>query len=167
MPTNLLEATRQNHALEHATIAVLLGRLGPGLRAAGRAAPNGFHIYGDIPSPMVEEAAKEALHRLRHGEASLAVSPFCGTNYVTAGILAGIATTLALGNGPRLKRLPWAILASVWAVLVGWPLGRLAQKHLTTSPDLSQVSIEKISRQGEGRFLRHWVQTSRSEAVKT
>lgn len=162
MAANMLEATRQNHALEHATIAVLLGRLGPSLRAGGRATPNGFYIYGDIPSQAVEEAAREALYRLHQGESSLAVSPFCGTNYAVAGTLAGIASTLALGSHNRLKRLPWVILASVWAVLVGWPLGRLAQKHLTTSPNLSQVSIDKIVRKNKGRLSQHWVQTSRA-----
>ena len=42
-----LDAVRRNHALEHATVAVLLARRGP-MRLAGRASGDGFFILGDI-----------------------------------------------------------------------------------------------------------------------
>ena len=127
-PPNPILATRQNHALEHATIAILLQRSGVNTRIAGRASAGGFHLYGNLSTPVVEDAAKEALRRLKNGEAELALSPFCGTNIAVAGILAGVASILAMGSGNRFLNLPRVILATMVAVLAAQPLGKLVQK---------------------------------------
>jgi hypothetical protein len=154
-----IESVRRNHALEHATVAILMGRLGPGVRMVGRATSNGFYIYGDVPTDRLEESAAEGLARLKRGEAGLAVSPLCGTNLAVAGLLAGASSLLALGNRSRLERLPNVLLSAMLAVLAAQPLGRLVQRHITTSPDLADMEIVGI-RQGEhGAARYHKVET--------
>jgi hypothetical protein len=155
----LIGSVRRNHALEHATVSILLARLGPGVRMVGRATTDGFYIYGDIPTDRIEESAAEGLERLKRGEASLAVSPLCGTNLAVAGLLAGASSLLALGNRSRLQRLPNVLLSATVAVLAAQPLGRLAQRHITTSSDLADMEIVGV-RQGGHRVARyHKVET--------
>ena len=155
---------RRNHALEHATIAVLANRLGRDVRLIGRATRNGYYLYGDMQAEQVEVAAQEALERLRRGEAHLAVSPMCGTNLAVAGILAGLSSIVALGNRSRLERIPNVLLASMLAVLVAQPLGRIVQKHLTTDPDLSDTELVSINEGGRGPGRFHRVETVRRPA---
>ena len=160
MSDNLINALRRNHALEHATIAVLARRMDLNVRLVGRASFDGFYIYGSIPSEAIKEAASEGLARLQRGESELAVSPLCGTNITVAGILAGIACLLALGNKNRRQRLPQAILAATWAIMLSYPLGRAVQKYVTTSANLSNVSIKRITRRGIGRQVLYKVETT-------
>ncbi|MCS7002242.1 MAG: DUF6391 domain-containing protein, partial [Dehalococcoidia bacterium] len=55
MPIPIIDATRQNHALEHATISILLQRLPQPVRLIGRSTPFGFYIHGDVPTePLIE-----------------------------------------------------------------------------------------------------------------
>ncbi|HEX77852.1 MAG TPA: hypothetical protein G4O03_05500 [Dehalococcoidia bacterium] len=159
MISEAIKALRQNHALEHATISLLLQKVGLHTRLMGQATPGGFYIYGDVPTEMVAEAASEALSRLQKGEVRLAVSPFCGTNFVVAGILAATATIVALGRKNWLRRLPNAILASVLGVLVAQPLGGLTQRYITASTDLVNVRIKGVVAYGKGRTTRHKVET--------
>lgn len=143
-----ISLVRANHSLEHATVAILLSKLGPQLRVIGRATNNGFYFYGNLPLEEVHAAAEEALQRLQAGESELAVSPFCGTNYATAGLLSGLGAVLAsAGRGSVFLRLPNALFASLVGVMVGFALGRLVQKYLTTSPDLSGLRIVRIEKQ--------------------
>ena len=160
----IIGSIRRNHALEHATIAVLAHRLGHDIRLVGRATSKGFYLYGDMPAERVRESADEALDRLRQGEAHLAISPMCGTNLAVAGMLAGLSSLLALGNRSRLERVPNVLLASMLAVLAAQPLGRLAQKHLTTDPDLSDTEVVGIRQGGRGPGRFHQVQTTRVRA---
>jgi hypothetical protein len=158
---DIIGSVRRNHALEHATVSILMGRLGPGVRMVGRATGNGFYIYGDVPTDRLEESAAEGLERLKRGEASLAVSPLCGTNLAVAGLMAGASSLLALGNRSRLERLPNVLLSATVAVLAAQPLGRLVQRHITTSSDLADMEIVGI-RQGEhGAARYHKVETRR------
>lgn len=161
MSLKFASALRQNHALEHATIALLVKRLGMGTRLIGQATPGGFVIYGDIPTQAVEEAVSEGLSRLQRGEAELAVSSMCGTNLVVAGLLAGISVLAVVGSKNRLRRLPHAVLAAVWAVVAAQPLGRLAQRHITTSADLSRVRMARVTHRGRGRRTRHKIEIIR------
>ena len=158
----LISTVRRNHALEHATIAVLANKLGHDVRLVGRATRSGFYLYGDMPADRVEESAVEALYRLRRGESHLAVSPMCGTNLAVAGVLAGLASLLALGNRGRLERVPNVLLASMLAVLMAQPLGRLAQKHVTTDADLSDTELIGFRQGGRGPGRFHKVDTSRA-----
>jgi len=164
MLSHMIGSIRRNHALEHATIAVLAGKLGHDVRLVGRATRNGFYLYGEMEEDEVSACAQEALYRLRRGEAHLAISPMCGTNLAVAGLLAGASSLLALGNRSRLERVPNVLLASMMAVLAAQPLGRLAQKHLTTDPDLSDTELVGIKQGGRGPGRFHKVSTSRIRA---
>ena len=161
MLREIIGSVRRNHALEHATISVLAAKLGHDVRLVGRATRNGFYLYGDMPTDRVKESATEALHRLRQGEGHLAISPMCGTNLAVAGILAGLSSLVALGNRSRLERIPNVLLASMLAVLVAQPLGRVAQKHVTTHPDLSDTELLGIRQGGRGPGRFHKIETLR------
>ncbi len=164
---NLVGTVRRNHALEHATIAVLLRRIGHDIRMVGRATGNGYYLYADVPTELLEESTREALYRLKAGEGHLAVSSLCGTNLAVAGGLAGIASMLTLGSGNRAEKLPNVILASMVAVLVAQPVGRMLQQYLTTSPDLSDTDIVGIKTGGRGGARYHKVQTRRGASAAT
>ena len=164
MLKRVINAIRRNHALEHATISILLSRHGPHMRVIGRAAPDGFYIYGDIPTERLKEFAHEGLERLQRGESHLAVSPLCGTNLAVAGVLAGLASLFAMGSRNRLQGIPGAIMAAMLAVIAAQPLGRLVQKHVTTSPELDGIRIISVERMGR-RFPRlHKVRTASAPA---
>jgi len=164
MLKRVINAIRRNHALEHATISILLSRHGPHMRVIGRAAPDGFYIYGDIPTERLKEFAHEGLARLQRGESHLAVSPLCGTNLAVAGVLAGLASLFAMGSRNRLQGIPGAIMAAMLAVIAAQPLGRLVQKHVTTSPELDGITIISVEPMGR-RFPRlHKVRTASAPA---
>ncbi|MEZ4502776.1 MAG: DUF6391 domain-containing protein [Dehalococcoidia bacterium] len=133
-----LESVRRNHALEHATVAVLFARHGPS-RIAGRAAGNGFFLLGDVSPDELGDAAAEALQRLQQGQASLAVSPLCGTNLAVAGFLGAGAATAAMHRDSG--RFGNAFTMTMFAVMMAQPVGRVVQKYLTTSPHLEGVEV--------------------------
>ena len=158
-------SVRRNHALEHATIAVLAGRLGHDVRLVGRATFNGFYLYGDLREDQIRDCADEALQRLRHGEGYLAVSPMCGTNLAVAGVLAGLSSMMALGSRSRLECTPNVLLASMLAVLAAQPLGRYVQQYFTTDADLSDTEVLGIRTGGRGPASFHKVETRRGPAL--
>lgn len=160
----LAGAVRRNHALEHATIAVLLRRIGHDVRMVGRATGDGYYLYADIPTELLEEATHEALRRMKSGEGYLAVSPFCGTNLAVAGALAGVASMVTMGTGNRSQKVPNVILASMLAVLAAQPLGRIVQRYLTTSADVGDTEIVGIRAGGRGGARFHKVRTRRMTA---
>src|SRR5690242_3307399 len=88
-----IDRTRRNHGLEHATITILSQRQ-RGVSLVGRSTPNGFHLYGNVSTEALRDSVDEALRRMKAGEVGLAVHPNCGTNFVTAGIAAGLAAYL-------------------------------------------------------------------------
>ena len=162
MLAHLIGSVRRNHALEHATIAVLLAKLGREVRMVGRATRDGYYLYADIPPALLDESTHEALARLKSGEGYLAVSPLCGTNIAVAGALTGIVSVLTMGRARKLENMPNVILAAMLAVIAAQPLGRAVQKYLTTSPDLADTEIVGIKSggRGGGRFFK--VQTART-----
>ena len=126
----------------------------------GRATADGFYVYGDASTEAVSEAAEEGLARLKQGEDNLAMSPLCGTNLSVAALLAGLASMLALRGKDRSGRLPAVFLATLTAVVLAQPLGRLAQKHLTTSTDVAGVHIAGVTSKGSGMRTRHKIKTA-------
>jgi len=162
MVGRLVGTIRRNHALEHATIAVLLRKIGHDVRMVGRATGDGYYLYADVPTDMLEDATHEALQRMKSGEGYLAVSPFCGTNLAVAGALAGVASMVTMGNSNRGEKVPNVILASMLAVLAAQPLGRIVQRYLTTSPDVGDTEIVGIKTGGRGGARFHKVLTRRS-----
>ena len=121
----LIERIRQNHAIEHATIAVLgrkhdqVGRLG------GSAKQDGFFVYGPTTAERIEDAAQEAVERLRAGESHLAISPFCGTNFLLGGMTTALLTGAILGTRNRVGRLPQAMGLSALALIGSFRAGAL------------------------------------------
>ena len=71
------------------------------------------------------------------------MTPLCGTNIATAGILASLATLAVAGTDAR-RRLANGMLAGIVAVTVAQPSGRLIQEKLTTSPDLADTEMVAI-----------------------
>ncbi|TET29357.1 MAG: hypothetical protein E3J69_13470 [Anaerolineales bacterium] len=146
-----LSRIRRNHALEHATIHILNQQF-PNHRFIGRSNTQGFFLYGDVPIDVLESAVQEALRRLRNGEHQLAIHPNCGTNLVTSAILAGTASFLTLMSSEhenwrrRAERLPLAIAATLFALIVSQPLGLSVQQHITTQGDPEQLEVLSIRR---------------------
>ena len=161
----MVGTVRRNHALEHATITVMLRKIGHDVRMVGRATGDGYFLYANVPTSLLEESTNEALARLKSGEGHLAVTPLCGTNIAVAGALTALAATFAMGSGPRrTEKLPNAVLAAMLAVVAAQPIGRLIQRHLTTSPDLGDTEIVGIKQGGRGGATFHKVMTRRAQS---
>ena len=159
----MVDRTRRNHGLEHATLTLLAKKI-PGLVGAGRSTPNGFYLYGDLSSEAVAEAAQEALDRMKAGEVQLAVHPNCGTNFVTAGFAAGLAAFVGFlgANSRRARwgRLPMVIGLCSLALIAAHPLGLVIQRDITTSGDMRDLQIAHITRSTRGRLTVHFVATA-------
>ena len=61
---DIISATRRNHALEHATVTVLLERFGFTRSLAGRSNQRGFNIFGNVSTQELRSAVDEGLARL-------------------------------------------------------------------------------------------------------
>jgi hypothetical protein len=85
---NIVSRIRRNHGLEHATMN-LLSKKFPSVSFYGRSDAKGFWINGNVSTDLLLETVQEALNRLKGGEKTLAVHENCGTNFITAGIVAG------------------------------------------------------------------------------
>ena len=154
---------RRNHALEHATLHTISAHL-PQTMLMGHSDAGGFWIIGDVPAETLHAAVQEASARLRAGESQLAIHPNCGTNFVTAGVLAGLAGASAMfGSGRRvqdkLARLPFAAALATIALIFSQPLGLLLQARVTTSADLGNLEVTSISHRKQGQLTAHRVQT--------
>lgn len=157
MSLPVIDDVRRHHALEHATVTILLGRRGGKTgRMVGRAAIDGFYLVSAVPPEEVREAAQEALRRLKAGEADLAVSPLCGTNIAVAGALAGVGAVLAAGRKRNMDGLGNAVSAAMAGIVLAQPVGRWVQENVTTLPDLKDVEILSVK----------GVRLGRSHAVK-
>ena len=160
--STVIDRIRQNHGLEHATVTILLQKLGMSVRLAGRSTASGFYLYGNLPTDLIEQSAHEALARLKAGEEDLAVSPLCGTNIAVGGLMASAGSLLALGGrGGRRERFPRAVLLATTSIIASQPVGRLVQKHLTTSADQDGVEIVSVTRSGTAGLTTHKVRTTR------
>jgi hypothetical protein len=154
---------RRNHGLEHATLHVL-SKQKSGLKMGGYSDFNGFWLLGDLEEAEVRAGVEEALSRMKSGEEDLAVHPNCGTNFATAGSLAGLAGVMAmLGVGSRkrdkLERLPMVAVFATVALIFAQPLGLLVQKHLTTSSDTGDLEVVEVRPVKRGRVTTHRILT--------
>jgi hypothetical protein len=159
----LIDRTRRNHGLEHATITLLSQKF-RGVNMMGRSTPNGFYLYGAIPTDALAEAAEIALRRMKAGEHHLAVHPNCGTNFVTAGIAAGLAAYLgflgASDSRSRFERMPMVVIFTTLALIVAQPLGLILQRDITTSGDMRGLEIAGVARRRpQGGLTVHFVTT--------
>ena len=158
-----LSRIRRNHGLEHATLHIL-SRSNPGKRMGGYSDFNGFWLFGDLTTDQIRAAVSEALARMKNGEQNLAVHPNCGTNFATAGTLAGLAGVMGMiGVGGRkrdkLERLPLVAALATLALIFAQPLGLSVQKHLTTSGVPGTLKVTEIFPTGNGRVTTHRILT--------
>ena len=134
--TSVTRRVRQHHAIEHATITTLAHRL-PGRRVSGISDPFGFTLFGNYDQAQVQKAVSEAMLRLQAGESGLAIHPNCGTNLMTAGLLAATATTLSrVGKRDAAGQFMRTALFIVPALVAAQPLGLRLQEY-TTLADVS------------------------------
>lgn len=159
----ILSRIRRNHGLEHATLHVLSRRY-PGLKMGGYSDYNGFWLLGELEEKDVRDGVQEALSRLKAGEADLAVHPNCGTNFATAGSLAGLAGLLGmLGVGrnrrDKLERLPMVAVFATVALILAQPLGLSIQKHITTSGKPDKLEVIQVTQSQRGRMKTHRILT--------
>jgi hypothetical protein len=133
---------RRNHALEHATIVVMMERE-PGRRLNGFSTDDGFFVQGVRSIAEVESAAREAIRRLQNGEKGLAIHRNCGTTIVAAKLRAAILCLLALGLGLYLGgNIYLMILGSVvLAFALRIPLSLILQRFVTTDADLKNAEV--------------------------
>ncbi len=152
---------RRNHALEHATIHIL-SQHHTVVQLAGRSSLSGFFVYGQVNTEELAAAASEALLRLQAGEVDLAIHPRCGTNIVTAGVMAGLSAFTVMSGRSRSKwdKLPAVIMAATVAIVLAQPLGAMLQSKVTTSPDVQNVRILGVRRQERGGMIIHHVETA-------
>ena len=151
--------TRQNHALEHATVTLLAQAL-PHLNASARSNARGFVIFADLPLGEVRLASQEALERLRAGESELAIHPNCGTNLAVGLSLAMVGSLFALTALRPRTRIATVMAGSVAGLTVARPVGTLMQRYITTLPDVRDIRIRSVRRR---RFLGKWVIEVRTE----
>ena len=154
MATNLLEwgpvsLVRRNHGLEHATLN-LLSKRQPG-SFAGYSDAKGIWIIGNVSTDLLLETAQEALKRMNNGEHGLAIHPYCGTNFVTTGVIAGtLAWLFSLGKAnsfsKKLDRWSTLVLAVTAGAVLAHSLGPKMQEKVTTSGVPGSLVIKQIIR---------------------
>jgi hypothetical protein len=134
---------RRNHALEHATIVVMMERE-PRRMLNGFSTDDGFFVQGVRSISEVESAAREAMRRLQNGEKRLAIHRNCGTTIVAANLLAAVLFLVALGFSIYLggSYLLLMILGSVvLAFALRIPLSLILQRFVTTDADLKNAEV--------------------------
>lgn len=134
---------RRNHALEHATIAVMLEKE-PGRPLSGFSTDDGFFVQGVRSLDEVETASRVALSRLKDGEKKLAIHRNCGTTIVAANLLAAFFFLAAVGLGVYLggQWLYLLIVAGVvLSLLLRVPFSLLLQRFVTTEADLTNAEV--------------------------
>ncbi len=147
---SIVHRTRQNHALEHATLHMLT-RDYPQERAAGFAYPTGFTIITRLTPEAIYPLVEEALQRLQAGESQLRLHPNCGTTLATTALLVSTVALIGLretepNKSHTAKVDRWARLV-IWemaALVIAAPLGILIQATLTTETDLSDLRLREI-----------------------
>jgi hypothetical protein len=162
-----IRKTRRNHGLEHATVHVLTSHY-KGVRVAGRSTDRGFVIIGNVSTEAIEQAAHEALDRMRRGEHHLAVHPNCGTNLVTASALTTLTGVIGLSGGSKrfdMNRISWTMTMMVFALIFAQPLGMKLQRHFTTEGDPGDLEIVRVTRRRSwwpfANLPVHYVETRR------
>jgi hypothetical protein len=143
--TLLGRRVRQNHSLEHATITILSNYI-PDLRVSARSTSAGFTIFGDMDLGQLRRALDEALRRLQAGEAELAIHPNCGTNLVVGISILTVGTILGMSFQKTRTRVASVALSAFAGLAAARPVGQIAQKYITTLPDLRGVHVTDIFR---------------------
>src|SRR6266545_3616027 len=143
----LLLETRRNHAVEHATLHIL-ARKYTRQNMAGHSNPTGFYLMGNFTKEDIQDAADEAMRRIRAGERELAIHEGCGTNIAASTLLpatfAFVPMSRARSNFWRVFLIPFAIGLAVFGYFLSKPLGPWLQRNVTTEADLGNRRIVDI-----------------------
>lgn len=161
MLTEIIRRVRRNHALEHATVTLMLeeGVRGP---LGGYSTPYGFFIIGRISTEQLTRIVEEALARLSGGQREMAISPHCGTNLAVGAIISGLLTRMVMGRRKtnRRKRVPLVLGAVVVGALLSRPVGNAIQRRYTTLSEMGGLQVVSISRTLPGNVpILHCVTT--------
>ena len=150
-----LRRVRRNHALEHATVTLMLeeGVRGP---LGGYSTPWGFFIVGNLSTEQLSRIVGEALGSLRAGQSEMAISPHCGTNMAVAAIISGALTRLVLGRrkSGRWKRLPLVMGAVVVGAALSRPVGNAIQRRYTTLSEMDGLEVVDVRKAWPGNAPR-------------
>lgn len=162
MIQDAIRRVRRNHALEHATVTLMLeeGVRGP---LGGYSTPWGFLVVGDLSTEQLGRIVGDALDSLNTGHSEMAISPHCGTNMAVAALFSGVLTRLVLGKNKegRWKRLPLVLGAVVVGALLSKPVGNAIQRRFTTLADMDGLEVVSIRKAWPGQRPRlHRVTTS-------
>ncbi|MCB0062963.1 MAG: hypothetical protein KDE19_12645 [Caldilineaceae bacterium] len=140
---DLLHRTRQHHAIEHATLHVMLGRRPYRKVLSGYSDPYGFTILGETDEESVRRGVGDALVRLQAGEKQLAVHPNCGTNFVTTAVLVTITALTTTRRTNRFERFALTLLWVLPMLVAGKALGMWLQRY-TTCAEVSDRWVADI-----------------------
>ena len=150
-----IRRVRRNHALEHATVTLMLeeGVRGP---LGGYSTPWGFFVVGDLSPQQLGRIVDDALNALRMGRSEMAISPHCGTNMAVTALFSGVLTRLVLGRNKkgRWKRLPLVLGAVVVGALLSKPVGNAIQRRFTTLSDMEGLEVVSIRKAWPGERPR-------------
>ena len=98
----------------------------------------------------------------------MAIHPYCGSNFVVAGTIAGLSAFLALGGLSRnrreslldrLARLPMACATATLGIILSRPLGTALQAHVTTDADVGAMRVAGVTRHRQSSPAVHFVRT--------
>ena len=150
-----IRRVRRNHALEHATVTLMLeeGVRGP---LGGYSTPWGFFIVGDLSKEQLARIVDDALFSLNMGRSEMAISPHCGTNMAVAALFSGVLTRLVLGKSKegRWKRMPLVLGAVVVGALLSKPVGNALQRRFTTLSEMDGLEVVSIRKAWPGERPR-------------
>lgn len=156
-----VDRIRRNHGLEHATIHVLSARKRKSM--AGYSDVGGFYLMGELDTDDVADGAGEALRRINNGEHDLALHPNCGTNFVTAGVFAGLAAFTGLFGArswrDKLERLPLVFALATAAIIFAQPVGLKIQANITTSGAMNGLEIISVKKIADSPAVVHRIET--------
>lgn len=138
-----VRATRQHHALEHATLQVLAAR-GQLSLGGGVSDPRGFTLFGDMNLADTRVAAQAALEALQDGHEDLAIHPNCGTNLMMQSMLC-LAAGLFRPVRRRLTPFRLILLLPLFMIAIagGQLLGLRAQAY-TTLADVADRRLRQV-----------------------
>ena len=122
----------------------------------GHSNPTGFYLMGGFSKEEIQEAADEAMRRIRAGEKELAIHEGCGTNIATSTLLpamfAFVPMQQARSNIWRVFLIPFAIGLAVIGYFLSKPLGPWLQRNVTTEANLGNMRIVDIIPVRKGLF---------------
>ncbi len=160
MKISIVDNVRRNHAIEHATVTLLLER-GAHAPMGGYSISPGFVIWSRASLNDVSIAARDALDLLKAGNSDLAISPFCGTNIVTYVLVGALAAKIFSGRRNTFwSMVRGSVAALIAAAFLGRPLGRLFQRHFTTLPYVESAQVLEIRQILAYPVSVVWVRTS-------